>query len=153
MCVLNIFAQRHIVPARISFCPNALSTKDYLQLHHNMDIYLDPFPHAGHTTSMDALWMGVPLITLAGPTAATRGGLFLLANLSLQELIAHHESEYLEKAIALANDLPRLTHLRSTLRPRLQNSPLMDAPRFARHIESAYRQMWRQWCIQPSHLP
>ena len=117
-----------------------------------MDIYLDPFPHAGHTTSMDALWMGVPLITLAGRTAVGRGGVFLLANLGLQDLIAHSEPQYVEKAITLARDLPRLAELRSILRRRLEQSPLMDPPRFARNIESIYRRMWRMWCgaVPPS---
>jgi predicted O-linked N-acetylglucosamine transferase (SPINDLY family) len=146
--VLEVFA-RHAVPSsRLSLHAERFAGQEYLQLHQRMDIYLDPFPYAGHTTSLDALWMGVPLITLAGQTAAARGGVFLLANLGLPELIAHDEQDYLDRALALARDLPRLKELRSTLRQRLQQSPLMDAPRFARNIEAAYRQMWRKWCAR-----
>jgi predicted O-linked N-acetylglucosamine transferase (SPINDLY family) len=94
---------------------------------------------------MDALWMGVPLITLAGTTAVGGGGKFLLANLGLDELIAHNPEEYVSKAVELARDLPRLKQLRATLRQRMERSPLMDAPTYARNIEAAYRQMWRAY--------
>jgi len=77
-----------------------------------------------------------------------RGGLSLLSNVGLPELAARSEEEYVRIATALANDIPRLTNLRATLRQRLEQSPLMDAPRFARNIEDAYRQMWRQWCVE-----
>ena len=76
-----------------------------------------------------------------------RGGVFLLANLGLEELIAHNESEYFGKAVELARgNLPRLQQLRSTLRPRMEQSALMDAPRLARNVETAYRRMWHKWC-------
>jgi predicted O-linked N-acetylglucosamine transferase (SPINDLY family) len=70
----------------------------------------------------------------------------LLSNLGLPELVAHSAEEYVRIAATLANDLPRLTTLRAALRQRMERSPLMDAPRFARNMEAAYRQMWRQWC-------
>jgi len=144
--VLSFFAQRGIDSTRLSLSLKWLGAREYLELHDEIDIYLDTFPHAGHTTSMDALWMGVPLITLKGQTAVGRGGVFLLANLGLEELIAQTEQEYLEKAVKLAGDLPRLRELRSTLRQRMERSPLMDAPKYARNIESVYRQMWHTWC-------
>jgi len=75
-----------------------------------------------------------------------RGGVSILSNIGLPELVAHSEAEYVRIASELANDLPRLTNLRATLRQRMAESPLMDAPRFVRGIEDAYRQMWRQWC-------
>jgi predicted O-linked N-acetylglucosamine transferase (SPINDLY family) len=140
------FAGHGVERSRVSFCGQWLSDQDYLKLHHRVDIYLDPFPHSGHTTSMDALWMGVPLVTLAGHTAGGRGGVFLLANLQLESLIAETEQEYFDIAVKLAGDLPALSLIRSDLRRQLLASPLMDAPRFARNIESAYRQMWRAWC-------
>jgi predicted O-linked N-acetylglucosamine transferase (SPINDLY family) len=107
---------------------------------------LDPFPYNGHTTSLDALWMGVPVVSLAGKTRVSRGGLSILSNLGLPELVAVTEEEYVEIATRLANDLPRLAAWRATLRPRMEASVLMDAPRFARQIEAAYRARWRQWC-------
>jgi predicted O-linked N-acetylglucosamine transferase (SPINDLY family) len=95
---------------------------------------------------LDAFWLGVPVVTLVGPTAVARAGLSLLANLGLPELVAETPEQFLSIAVGLANDLPRLSELRATLRDRMQASPLMDAPRFARGVEAAYREMWRRWC-------
>ena len=106
---------------------------------------LDPFPYGGGTTTCDALWMGVPVVSLAGQTAVGRGGLSILSNLGLTDLVAHDVRQYVRIAADLANDLPRLGQLRATLRERMQSSPLMDAPRFARGVEAAYRTMWRRW--------
>jgi protein O-GlcNAc transferase len=144
--VLHFFAQRGVDSSRVDAGPHWMSAKSYLQFHDRIDIYLDPFPHAGHTTSMDALWMGVPLVTLAGQTAVGRGGVFLLVNLGLYELIARDEEEYFTKAVGLAGDLPRLQAMRAAIRQRMEESPLMNVPRFARNIEAAYREMWRRWC-------
>ena len=90
--------------------------------------------------------MGVPVVTLVGPTPVARAGLSLLTNLGLPELVAETPDQFVSIAVALAGDLPRLSELRATLRDRLQASPLMDAPRFARTVEAAYREMWRRWC-------
>ena len=90
--------------------------------------------------------MGVPTITLVGKTVVGRVGWSLLCNLGLQELAAQTPDEYVALAVQLAGDLPRLQDLRATLRARMRASPLMDAERFARNMEQAYRQMWRKWC-------
>jgi predicted O-linked N-acetylglucosamine transferase (SPINDLY family) len=121
---------------------------DYLELYHRIDLGLDTFPYNGHTTSLDSFWMGVPVVTLVGQTVVGRAGLSQLTNLGLTELIAHTPDEYVAIAARLAGDLPRLAELRRTLRSRMEGSPLMDAPRFARNIEAAYRQMWRNWCAR-----
>lgn len=89
--------------------------------------------------------MGVPVVTLTGPTVVGRAGLSQLMNLGLPELIASSPEQYVDIVAALAHDLPRLSELRATLRDRLRASPLMNAPRFARSMEAAYRQMWRRW--------
>jgi predicted O-linked N-acetylglucosamine transferase (SPINDLY family) len=120
--------------------------REYLELYHLLDIALDPFPYGGHTTSLDALWMGVPVVSLAGSRPVSRAGLSQLSNLGLSELVAFAEDEYLSIATGLAGDLPRLAELRRTLRSRMENSPLMDAPAFTRNIETAYRAMWQDWC-------
>ena len=117
--------------------------REYLELYHRLDIVLDTFPYNGHTTSLDALWMGVPVVSLAGKTPVSRAGLSQLTNLGLPELVARSEEDYLKIAVELAGDLPRLTKLRSTLRDRMKTSVLMDAPRFARQVEQAYREMWQ----------
>jgi predicted O-linked N-acetylglucosamine transferase (SPINDLY family) len=136
-----------VEPQRVEFvahCPRA----QYLELHRRLDVVLDTFPYNGHTTTCDALWMGVPVVTLAGKTAVGRGALSILSNAGLPELIADSHDEYVRIATELAFDLPRRTTLRSTLRQRMEKSPLMDAPRFAREVEAAYRQMWRRRCAR-----
>ena len=120
----------------------------YLELHHGIDIGLDTFPYTGQTTSLDAFWMGVPIVTIVGETAVSRAGRSLLVNLGLPELIAETPEQFVSIAVGLARDLPRLSELRATLRDRLRSSPLMDAPRFARNMEAAYREMWRKWCAK-----
>ena len=107
---------------------------------------LDTFPYNGHTTSLDSMWMGVPVVTLIGKTAVGRAGFSQLSNIGLTELAAGDEKSFVRIASELASNLPRLATLRSQLRQRMQSSPLMDAPRFARDIEAAYRVMWRRWC-------
>jgi protein O-GlcNAc transferase len=136
--------QEGISPDRTHFTEK-LPARAYFELYQRIDIALDTFPYGGGTTTCDALWMGVPLITLVGHTAVGRGGLSILSNLGLPELAARSTEDYVRIATALASDLPRLTMLRSTLRQRMQQSPLMDAPRFARNVEAAYRQMWTAW--------
>ena len=121
---------------------------EYFKRYQQIDIGLDPFPCNGGTTTCDAIWMGVPVVTLAGRTAVGRGGVSILTNVGLPELIAQTPQQYVQIARDLAGDQPRLAELRRTLRGRMQASPLMDARRFARNIEAAYRQMWRTWCEQ-----
>jgi protein O-GlcNAc transferase len=147
--VRNILHRWEVAAGRIGFIDRRLARDEYLRLHHQMDIDLDPFPYSGHTTSLDALWMGVPLITLAGRTDVGRSGVFLLTNLNMQELIAQTRQEYVQKAVELAHDLPRLAAYRAVLRQRMLKSPLLDTPRFARNVEAACRQMWRKWCQLP----
>jgi protein O-GlcNAc transferase len=109
-------------------------------------VALETLPANGHTTGLDSFWMGVPVVTLVGRTVLGRAGLSQLFNLGLTELAAETAEGYVRMVSELAGDLPRLAKLRSTLRQRMEDSPLMDAPRFDRHIEDAYRMMWRTWC-------
>jgi protein O-GlcNAc transferase len=145
--VQEFFAQQGVSRERVSFVP-VLSPADYFRIYQQIDVALDPFPFGGGTTTCDALWMGVPVVSLAGRTAVGRGGLSILSNLGLNDLVARDSGEYVQKALDLASDAQRLIELRRTLRQRMQNSPLMDAPRFARNVEAAYRAMWRRWCGQ-----
>jgi protein O-GlcNAc transferase len=119
---------------------------EYFQIHHRIDIALDPFPHNGGTTSRDALYMGVPVITLAGPQPISRIGLSALATIGLAELAADSLPRYIELATSLAADLPRLAELRRTLRPHMEASPMMDAAAYIADLEAAYRVMWRKSC-------
>ncbi|MGD0465031.1 MAG: hypothetical protein ABSB74_21315, partial [Tepidisphaeraceae bacterium] len=122
----------------------------HLELYHRVDLALDTYPYHGTTTTCEALWMGVPVVSLAGRTHASRVGVSLLSNVGLPEFIARTPQQYVQIATGLAGDLPRLAELRRTLRPRMQASPLMDAPRFARNVEAAYRRMWENWCSKPA---
>ena len=141
------FASQGISRERVDFIPKQ-SRADYLAVHHRIDVLLDTFPYNGHTTTLDGLWMGVPVVSLAGDSPVARGGLSILTNAGLPELVARDAAEYVRIAVELARDLGRLAALRSMLRPRLQASLLMDAPRFARQVEAAYLEMWRRWCVQ-----
>ena len=146
---LEVLAREGVEARRVEFF-ELLPRREYLELYHRLDIVLDTFPYNGHTTSLDALWMGVPVVSLAGDAPVSRAGLSQLTNLGLPDLVAHSESEYVKIAVSLARDLPRLAQLRSTLRDRMENSVLMDAPRFARNVEAAYRSMWQTWCAGQS---
>jgi protein O-GlcNAc transferase len=145
------FAARGISSDRLEF-PDRQPWPEYVRTYSRIDLALDPFPWGGGITTCDALWMGVPVVTLTGQTAVGRGGSSILANVGLPELIAKTPQQYVEIATSLAKDLPRLAELRRTLRARMQASPLMDAPRFARNVETAYRQMWRNWCEQSTNF-
>jgi protein O-GlcNAc transferase len=126
----------------ISFRPRA----EYLKQYHEIDLCLDTFPYNGHTTSLDALWMGVPVVSLCGQTAVSRAGFSQMSNLGLTELVGQTSHEFVQIALSLANNLNRLRVLRSELRGQMKRSPLMDADRFARNIEQAYRTMWAGVC-------
>jgi protein O-GlcNAc transferase len=141
---LDVLERHGVARGRVEFV-DFHPRREYLELYHRLDIVLDTFPYNGHTTSLDALWMGVPVVSLAGDTPVSRAGLSQLTNLGLPELAAHSETEYVNIACDLARDVPRLAQLRSTLRDRMENSILMDAPRFARQVEQAYREMWQTW--------
>jgi predicted O-linked N-acetylglucosamine transferase (SPINDLY family) len=143
--VLARLQQAGIAAERVEFADKR-PRRQYLQLYHRVDVALDPFPYNGHTTSLDGFWMGVPTVTLVSQTVVGRAGWSQLCNLGLQELAAQTPEQYVALVAQLAGDLPRLQELRATLRQRMQRSPLMDGPRFARQVEQAYRQMWRRWC-------
>ena len=111
-----------------------------------IDIGLDPFPYNGTTTTCEALWMGVPVVSLRGDRHSGRVGASILTRLDLADLVADTTAVYVEKAAELANDLERLSEMRHGLRDQLERSSMCDAPNFARDIEAAYRDMWCQAC-------
>jgi protein O-GlcNAc transferase len=143
--LMDVFQQEGIDQNRIELVSRQ-PRRAYLELYRRIDIGLDTFPYNGHTTSLDSFWMGVPVVTLVGTSVVGRAGLSQLSNLNLIELITHSPEQFVEIAAILASDLSRLLELRRTLRTRMETSPLMDASRFARNIEAAYRQMWQNWC-------
>jgi len=139
--LLQRLAAQEIAEERIRFVefrPRA----EYLRSYHDIDLGLDTFPYNGHTTSLDSLWMGVPMITRVGRTCVGRGGLSQLFHLGLTGLAADSDAGFVSTAVAWGSDIPRLAALRQQLRARLERSPLMDAARFAQSIEDAYRRAW-----------
>jgi predicted O-linked N-acetylglucosamine transferase (SPINDLY family) len=143
--LLQRLAAHGIAAGRVDFVPYR-KRADYLGSYHDIDIGLDTFPYNGHTTSLDSLWMGVPTVTRVGETCVGRGGLSQLFQLGLLELAAESDLRFVAAATALAGDLERLADLRAGLRARLEKSPLMDAARFARGIETVYRALWKTHC-------
>jgi predicted O-linked N-acetylglucosamine transferase (SPINDLY family) len=118
----------------------------YLETYNDIDVALDPHPYGGGTTTCDALWMGVPVVTLAGRTAVSRAGTTLLSNIRLEHLVARSAEQYVEIAARLIRDASGLAAQRQQLRDRIEKSPVMDAPQFAREFEAALRSAWRAWC-------
>lgn len=122
------------------------ATTDHLQRYSEIDIALDTYPYNGTTTTCEALWMGVPVISRRGDTHASRVGATLLAGVGLDDFVAGTDFQYLTTAIALAGSRDRLAEFRSGMRDRLRTSRLCDAPRFAQAMGSALTEAWRRWC-------
>ena len=118
----------------------------HLNAYHQIDIALDSHPYNGGTTTCEALWMGIPVVTWVGDIPPARVGLAHLSSLGLQELVAHTPEEYINICVNLANDWEQLNQLRQTLRQTMQTSPLMDATTFTQALEKRYRQVWQHWC-------
>jgi protein O-GlcNAc transferase len=119
---------------------------EYLRVYDRIDVCLDPLPYNGITTTCDALWMGVPVVSRVGSTAAGRAGLGILSTVGLPEFAAADDDGLVKIAANLARDYPRRSELRRNLRDRMRRSPTMDGRRFARNAEAAYREMWRKFC-------
>jgi protein O-GlcNAc transferase len=117
----------------------------HLQAYADIDIALDTYPYHGTTTTCEALYMGVPVVTLAGLTHVSRVGVSLITTVGLPQLIASTPDEYVSIASALASDPSRLAAIRSTLRTQIMSSRLVDGLAFASQVEAAYREMWRNW--------
>ncbi len=137
-----LFEEHAIGVERLRLLQRSPSTYDHLALYGKADIGLDSFPYNGTTTTCEALWMGVPVVTLCGDRHSARVGASILTQIGLENLIAENADDYVEKAVSLANDPDRLEPLRSDLRTRVQKSSLCDAETFASNMETAFRSMW-----------
>jgi predicted O-linked N-acetylglucosamine transferase (SPINDLY family) len=134
----------HGIPAERLILEGPEAREQYLAAYRRVDIVLDTFPFPGGTTSVEALWMGVPVLTLSGRSFLFRQGVGLLANAGLREWIADDADDYVRRAAAHAADLEALARLREGLRTQVVASPVMDGQRFARHFGEALRGMWRE---------
>ena len=145
------FARRGVDAARILFADYLPASADLSQgallaRYHDIDVALDTFPYGGMTTTLDALWMGVPVVSLVGERNLGRAGLSILNNVGLGELATKDVNAYVETAVRLAGDQVRLAALRASLRERMRSSPLLDAEGYTRKVEQAFRDMWVDWC-------
>lgn len=139
--LLDAFARHGVSADRIEL-RGRLSHDAFMRTHREVDIALDTFPYHGTTTTVHTLWMGIPVVTLAGDTHRARAGVSLLANAGCGDLVAQSEDEYVSVATGLAGDGARLHALRATLRERVERGPIMDGARFARVLEGAYEEMY-----------
>jgi predicted O-linked N-acetylglucosamine transferase (SPINDLY family) len=140
----EMFALHAIDPGRLEFLGHSPHT-ELLAVYQRIDLALDPFPYSGGLTTCEALWMGVPVVTCPGETFASRHSLSHLSSVGLTETIAHDLDEYVDLAVSLAGDLPRLAALRAGLRERMAASPLCDGKRFAANLMSILQDVWEQW--------
>jgi protein O-GlcNAc transferase len=149
---MELFFKHGIVPERIDLLPVTLSFEGHLAMYNRVDIALDTFPYNGTATTCEALWMGVPVITLAGNTHASRVGTSILSNVGLSDFIAHTGKEYIEIAVAATKDIPALQFLRKGLRNKMLYSPLCDKKGFIKNLEHMYWQIWRDFCKERSAI-
>jgi predicted O-linked N-acetylglucosamine transferase (SPINDLY family) len=155
--VLQSLPGRHLEPVRALFERGGIAgdrvefvapvpRRDYFHRFATVDLALDPFPYNGQTSTFDALWMGVPVVTLAGRTSVGRAGVSILSNLGIPELIARNPAQYAETAVGLGRDLAGLSRMRAGLRQQMASSPLCDGKQYAADVDAAFRRMWRTWC-------
>ena len=137
-----------IAPERVEMV-GFLTADEHMELHNRVDIILDTTPFSGGRTTEDALWMGVPVVTLIGDTICGRISYSHLGRIGAPELAVHSKAEYVELAVGLAETPDRLRHYRKTLRKSFATSSLLDADTHVTELEDAFRDMWRQWCDSP----
>ena len=143
------FARHGVSADRIKmYC--RVAPEAHWRLYNQMDVALDTYPFNGCITTLEALWMGVPVVSLCGEAWVSRMGLSLLATMGLEKFVAHSSEQYVAKTMALGANLSTLNRLRLTMRQRMLNSPLHDVKRFAGDIAQAFRLMWRHYCQKRS---
>jgi len=151
--LLSQFEQNGISADRLEFMSWIPSSEEHLALYNRVHIALDTFPYNGTTTTCEALWMGIPVITLQGNESRSRVGMSILKQVGLDDYIADSPEAYIDIAKGLATDTSKLQTLRSGLREKMMQSPLLDAKAFTQSVESAYRAMWERWCIDANKTP
>ncbi|MBM3522696.1 MAG: tetratricopeptide repeat protein [Alphaproteobacteria bacterium] len=140
----RMIARAGMATDRVDVIPPTAEKIDHLRCYDDIDVALDTHPYGGTTTTCEALWMGVPVVSWAGRTHASRVGLSLLNAVGLEGIVAHDAPGYVDAAVSLAGDRPRLQELRSTLRARVAASPLGDVEGLCRAIEGAYEGLLRE---------
>jgi protein O-GlcNAc transferase len=138
--IRKIFWEAGVNERRIEFTGRR-TRAEYFNLYNQIDVCLDPLPYNGITTTLDALWMGTSVVTLAGHTAPGRAGLSILSTVGMPEFVAHSPEKFIEIAVRGG------TATREEIRKRFRESPLMDAKVFAKNVEHAYREMWHRFVL------
>ncbi|MBI0326703.1 O-linked N-acetylglucosamine transferase family protein [Burkholderia plantarii] len=143
--LLEWFTAEGITHDRLDLQPRA-PVAVYLQQHHHVDFCLDTFPYTGSTTALNALWMGVPTLTIRGNTLASRAGAVWMSSVGLEQFVADSTDDFVARGIALANDVEGLAAVRRGLRERCRQSPGFQPERIANAVSDAFRMAWRRWC-------
>ena len=143
---MAMFEQHGIDDKRIELIALTPSFREHLNMYNRIDIALDTFPYNGTTTTCEALWMGVPVVSLSGETHASRVGMSILRNIGLADFIARTDEDYIKIAVTAATDIAALNLLRENLREKMTHSPLCDKELFVKNLEDTYRQVWAKWC-------
>ncbi|MBV8577109.1 MAG: tetratricopeptide repeat protein, partial [Acetobacteraceae bacterium] len=144
--VLASFAENGVARERIELRGSS-PHRVFLDEYNRIDFVLDPFPYSGGLTTCEALWMGVPTLTMPGETFASRHSTSHMSNVGLADWVASDRESYIELALAKASDIEALAALRAGLRAQVKASPLCDAPRFGRNLGHALRHAWRMWTV------
>lgn len=150
--MIQTFQEAEISASRLEFTPR-VPLDQYFRRFNDVDIALDSTPYSGGTTTCDALWMGVPVVTAPGPRSVSRSAASILSTVGLSEWIAPTPGDYARLAVELSRDDGALVQLRGSLRSRMRGSPLMDETGFVRDLEGAYRRIWRHWCASGRPAP
>ena len=145
--LLGCFADNGIEAGRVEFI-GGTSYRDLLESYNRVDIALDTTPYSGTMTTLEAFWMGVPVVAASGGRMVARSSAAHLSACGLGELVAADEAQYFSIVCALAGDPARLARLRAGMRARLKASALCDAAAFVRDLEALYHEAWRRWCAE-----
>ena len=146
----TMFEAKKIDQSRLNFEKFSPHT-ELLARYNDVDIALDPFPYSGGLTTLEAVWMGVPVITVPGETFVSRLSLSHLSTMGLEELVARDKDDYVELAVNLANDIEKLEHLRAELRDKMASSSVCDGQRFADGFTKVMQQIWQVWCLSQNN--
>ena len=151
--VFAYLVARGVDRSRIDLEGETKGKSEHMQMYARVDVGLDPWPYNGTTTTVEAMFMGVPVVTMAGNSHVSRVGVSLLSNVGLPDFIASDEDDYLKKCAGIAADEPRRIELRSKLRQIVTGSVLCDHAGFTRRLEAHYRESWRDWCARKKANP